>query len=100
MIRMSKGPKGETLQAVVIVAFDPSSGRVHGSFVHGSHGGPDEAGIERSRERFLGELRRRVGSVSLDVLQYPLDDLKGGWAERVDLETRKLVTRSDDARYA
>jgi hypothetical protein len=67
MIRMSKGPTNEPLRAVVIVAFDTSNGQVHGTFVHGYHGELDAAGIRRSRDRLLSELRARVdASVPLD----------------------------------
>jgi hypothetical protein len=92
MISMTKGGAGEPLHAVVLVAFDRASGRVHGTFVHGSLGAPDEAGVKRSREKFLALLRTRLGSaVDLDTLQIPLEDLKDAWVDRVDLATRQPV---------
>jgi len=94
MIKMSKSPTNETLHAAIIVVFDTSSGRVHGTFVHGSYGEPDEAGIRRSRERLLSELRDRVDSgITLDAIERPLAELGDGWTEQVDPETRKPVIR-------
>lgn len=94
MIKMSKSPTNETLHAVAIVAFDTSNGRVHGTFVHGSCGEPDEAGIRRSRQRLLSELRDRTGgSVMLDAIEQPLAEFGHGWIEQVDPETRKPVIR-------
>ena len=46
----------QPLDAVVIVAFQRSDGRVVGTFVHGSHG-PDPAGVERSRDRLMREMQ-------------------------------------------
>jgi hypothetical protein len=94
MISMSKSPTNEALHAVVIVAFDTTSGRVHGTFVHGSYGGPDTAGIRHSRERFLSELRDRLdSSVTLDAIEHPLPAVGAGWIEQVDPKTRKPVIR-------
>ena len=96
MIRMSKSPTNETLHAVVIVAFDTSSGRLHGTFVHGSYGGPDATGVRRSRERLLEDLRGRAASgVTLDAIEHPLAELGDGWIEHVDPKTRKPVMRRD-----
>jgi hypothetical protein len=98
MISMSKGRKGEALHAVVIVAFDRANGRVHGTFVHGSLGGPDDAGVKRSRERLMMDLRDRLGGAAdLDTVQLPLDELKENWIERVDPATRQPVKRARDA---
>ena len=99
MVRMSKGPRGETLHAVVLIAFERANGRVAGSFVHGSHEGPDEAGIERSRDRFMKELRERMGGeADLDVLQVPLSELEGCWIERVDAASRSIVKAAPHGR--
>lgn len=97
MIAMSKGRKGEALHTVVVVAFDQANGRVHGTFVHGSLGSPEEADVKRSRERFMTELRVRLGDdADLDTVQLPLDELKESWIERVDPATRKPVKRERD----
>jgi hypothetical protein len=92
MIRMSGRPNDGTLQVTVLVAFDRSNGRVHGSFVYGAYGEPDQAGVQRSLERLLHELSKRAGSgVSLDSVQYSLEDLREGWIEQVDPKTRKPI---------
>jgi hypothetical protein len=90
MIRMSNGR--ETLYAVVIVVFQRSDGRVIGTFVHGSHGSPDQTGIERSRDRFMKEVREHRGrEAELDSVVMPLEELAGRWIERVDSKTRTIV---------
>jgi hypothetical protein len=90
MIRMSNGR--ETLHAVVVVAFQRSDGRVVGTFVHGSHGSPDQTGIERSRDRFMKEMREQRGrEAELDSVVVPLQELGGRWIERVDTKTRAVV---------
>lgn len=92
MISMTKGHSVEPLHALVIVVFDRATGKVHGSFVHGTLGGPDEEGVMRSREQFLTELKARLGSgVELDTLQLPLEQLKDAWVERVDPATRQPI---------
>jgi hypothetical protein len=98
MIRMSKGKGAETLHAVVIVAFERTNGRVVGGFVHGSYDGPDEAGVTRSRDRLMEELKAGlVGDTDLDVVEIPLHELEQGWIERVDPTKRKLVKSSPHA---
>jgi hypothetical protein len=98
MIRMSKGRGAETLHAVVIVAFERTTGRVVGSFVHGSHDGPDEAGVTRSRDRLMKELKAGLGTdADLDAVQIPLLELEQGWIEHVDLTKRTLVRSSPHA---
>ena len=92
MIQLSRGPGDVSLSAVVLVGFDRSKGQVHGTCVHGFHGAADEAGIARSRERLLKDLRGRIGGgVELDVIQLPVADLEDGWIERVDPVTRQPV---------
>jgi hypothetical protein len=95
MIRMSQARKGEALHTVVIVAFDRVSGRVHGTFVHGSHGTPDRAGVERDRERFVAELRGRLGGAELDTVELPFDQLERGSIERIDPRTRQPILRAE-----
>ena len=90
MIRMSNGR--ETLHAVVVVVFQRSDGRVIGTFVHASHGGPDQSGIEPSRDRFMKEMREQHGrEAELDSLVVPLQELAGRWIERIDPKTRTIV---------
>ena len=49
-------------------------------------------GIERSRERFMQELRERMGGdADLDMVEVPLGELEGGWIERVDPVSRSVV---------
>ena len=82
---------GRPLHAVVVVAFQRSDGRVVGTFVHGSDG-PDPAGAERSRERFMGEMQAHLGQgADLDSILVPLQELGGGWVHRVDPQTRTVV---------
>jgi hypothetical protein len=69
-----------------------------GSFVHGSYGGPDEAGVTRSRDRLMEELKAGlVNDTDLDVVEIPLHELEQGWIERVDPTKRKLVKSSPHA---
>ena len=90
MILLSKDRK--TLHAVVVVAFQRADGRVIGTFVHGSYNGPDHAGVERSRDRFMKEMREhRSGDADLDFVLVPLQELAGRWVQRVDPKTRTVV---------
>ena len=94
MVNLSKGPHGETLRTVVIVAFDRVNGRVHGTFVHASLD-TDEAGVARSRERLIAVVidhpeRHRT---QIETLEVPLRELPAGAIERVDPVTRKVVTK-------
>lgn len=101
MISMTKGHTVEPLHAVVIVVFDRASGKVHGTFVHGSLGGPDDAGVKRSREKIVAELKTRLGSrVALDAIQLPLEELKDAWVDRVDPATRQPIKAPHNARTA
>jgi hypothetical protein len=91
MIRLSRGLQGELRHTVVIIAFDRASGKVRGTFVHGSYGGPDPAGVERSRIRFVGEMKDRHRGIDIDTVLLPLDALSGAPIERIDLTTRSPV---------
>lgn len=94
MIKMSGGLGGEKFSAVVIVAFDPASGDVHATYVHGHDGPSDEGGIERGRQRLLADVRERLGShAEVALVQVPLAEVAEGWIERVDSQTRKVVVR-------
>jgi len=97
MIRISQGPNGQALHAVVIVAFDLVNGRVHGTFVYGSHGTPDRVGVEGERDRFLAELRGHHSGVELDTVDLPLEQLQRGSIERIDPRTRQPIFRADAA---
>ena len=82
----------ESLHAVVAVVFRRSDGFVIGTFVHGSRGGPDPAGVESSRQRFLKETReRRGGDEDVDSVLVPLEELAGRWIERIDPTTRTAL---------
>jgi hypothetical protein len=97
MIRMSKSANGQPLHAVVLLAFDPVTGQVHATFVHGSHGGADPAGIERSREHLLRDVRSRLDThAQVDTLDIPLEELPEGSIERIDPVTRRIITRTED----
>jgi hypothetical protein len=90
MIRMSNSR--ETLHAVVVVVFQRSDGRVIGTFVRGSHGSPDQTDIERSRDRFMKDVREQHGrEAELDSVVVPLHELAGRWIKRVDPKTRSVV---------
>jgi hypothetical protein len=94
MIQTSKDPKGRTLHAVVIVAFDRATGDVRGTFTHASHDKPDEAGAKRNGERLVAELKQHIGThADLDMLQVPAHDLRGRTIEYVNPSTRELVTK-------
>jgi hypothetical protein len=92
MLRISTGPDKESIHHLVVVVFDRNSGRVHGTYVHGSHGAHDEAGAQRGGERLRSEVTKRLGaSADLDVLHVPLESLQGGSIARVDPTTRDVV---------
>ncbi len=92
MLSITKTRDSDALQGVVLVAFDPESGRVHGTYTHGSLGAPDEAGAKRAGEQFLRKLAQRLrGAVKMDTIRVPLDEIKDTWVERVDPATRKII---------
>jgi hypothetical protein len=92
MIAMSKNRYGEAFAALVTVAFHRGTGKVLGTFVHGSHGAPDEAAANRDGERFIAELRERLGAhADIDSVRVSQHELEGAWVERVDPKTRKVI---------
>jgi len=92
MFAMTKTRDSAAMRGVVVVAFERGSGRVRGTYVHGSLGSTDEAGAKRGGEEFVGKLIRQLGgAVELDTIQVPLEELQGTWVERVDTATRKVV---------
>lgn len=97
MIRAS-APRGrEPLHTTVVIAFDRATGQVHGTYVHGSFGGPDAPGVTRGRERLLTEIAARLDERDggLDTLELLLDEFPSAGIERVDPKTRRLeVTRT------
>jgi hypothetical protein len=95
MVNISKGPHGETLRSVVIVAFDRTSGLVHGTFVHGSLDAVDQAGIARSRERLIAAVIDHPGRdrARIDTVEVPLDEVPPGAIERVDPVMRKVMMK-------
>jgi hypothetical protein len=96
MIKMSSGPGGESFSIVALVAFDPASGDVHATYLHGYHGELDEAATDGCREKLLKDVRRRLGAgANVEVVQVRLADLEGGWIERVDPTTRAVVIRRE-----
>jgi hypothetical protein len=96
MIRMSSGPDGAGIQAVVIVAFDRVTGQVHATFAHGSHGSADAYALERDRDRLLAELADRIGAdaAALETIELSLDELSASWIEQIDTRTRKPRTQA------
>jgi hypothetical protein len=92
MLAMTKTRDSAAMRGVVVVAFERASGRVRGTYVHGSLGSADEAGAKRGGEEFVGKLAKVLGgAVELDSIQVPLEELQGTWVERVDTATRKVV---------
>jgi hypothetical protein len=92
MLSITKSSKADKLHGVVVVAFDRANGQVRGTYVHGSLGGADEAGVKSEGAQFVAKLKTRLGGkVELDTIQLPLEELKDAWVERVDLATRKAV---------
>ena len=59
MFIISNSPRAETLHSTALVAFNPATGRVYGTFVHSSYEVNDRAGVARSREHFLKDLAAR-----------------------------------------
>jgi hypothetical protein len=92
MLSMTKRRDSDMLQAVVLVAFDPETGRLHGTYMHGSLGAPDDAGAKRAGDRFLRRLAQRLGgSAKIDTIHVPVAAIKDTWVERVDPATRKII---------
>jgi hypothetical protein len=92
VLSMTKTRDSNALQAVVLVAFDPESGRVHGTYTHGSLGAPDDAGSKRAGDQFLRKLaRRQGGSAKIDAIRVPLDEIKDTWVECADPATHKII---------
>ena len=93
MLRISGGPPGgEALATVVLVAYDPASGRVLGQFAHSSFGPAGEAELERSRRAFHSDLLRRLGeSAEVEMIQLDRDRWDRGSITRVDPQTRLPV---------
>ena len=102
MIKISKAPGGETLHLTALVAFDRTSGQVYGTFVHASLQRDDEVGVSRSRERFLKDLASHPGRerAQIEALQAPLHELPAGSIDRVDPQTRKLMTSASTRRLS
>jgi len=72
MLSMTKTRDSDVLQALVLVAFDPETGRVHGMYTHGSLGAPDDAGAKRADDEFLRKLVQRLGgAVKVDTIHVP-----------------------------
>jgi hypothetical protein len=95
MISITKDQKGEIPNVVLVVAFNPANGEVHGTFAHASYGREDVEGVARSRERFLRELRSDLGTkAKIEVIELPADKAPRGLIKHVDLKTRSLVTES------
>jgi hypothetical protein len=96
MIKLSAGPKGEMLRTVLIVAFHPVTGEVHGSFAHSSLG-DDAAGVERSRRRLVEELRSQLGAkAKVETVTVGPGEMPTGSISRVAPKTRKLVVDERD----
>ena len=76
MIKISKGPGGEALHLMALVAFDRTSGQVYGTFVHASLQEDDDVGVSRSRELFLADLASHPGRerAQIEALQVSLPD--------------------------
>ncbi len=94
MFKISKALGGVALHQTALVAFDPATGRVYGTFVHASLQPDDPDGISRSRDRFLKDVASHVRPerAEIEVLQVPVHELPAGSIDRVDPKTRKLVT--------
>jgi hypothetical protein len=102
MIRSSAAKGHETHHATVVVAFDRASGQVFGTYVHGSLGGLDAAGLARGRERLLADIAWYHGrnAAAVDTLEVPLHEVPLGGIERVDPKTRRIETKSAVADHA
>jgi hypothetical protein len=91
ILSITKDQHGAIPNTVLIIAFNPTNGRVHGTFAHGSYG-EDEAGVARSRKRFLAELRNSLGAeAKIDAIELRHDQMPEGSIKFVDPKTRRLV---------
>jgi hypothetical protein len=81
---------------MVVVAFDRVTGQVFGTYVHGSLGGPDVAGLARGRERLLADVASNHGrnAAGVDTLEVPLHEVPLSGIERVDPKTRRIEQKS------
>src|SRR6476646_6845504 len=94
MFIISNSPRAETLHSTALVAFNPATGRVYGTFVHSSYEVNDRAGVARSREHFLKDLaaRSEQKTAKMQILELPIDRLPAGAIVRVDPKSHHLIT--------
>jgi hypothetical protein len=94
MIKICGLPSGESFSTVVVVAFEPVTGVIRATYAHSYRGEPDEAAIGRVRETLLKDVRMRIGSdTKIELIQVGLDELQGGWIQRVDPATRAVEVK-------
>ena len=96
MIRTTRPPAGRALHNLVVVAFDPATGAVHGRYVHSAFGSPDHEGAGREGRRLLAELagRRGEGASPLEVVVLAEHELAGSAVDRIDPATRRPMPRA------
>jgi len=95
VIRLPDLPGGDEMHAVVIVAFDPTTGEIHGTFVHGSLGDIEPSALELSESRFRAEVADRVGADAvIAAIRVPLSSFTSTWIDRVDPQTLEPLFRA------
>ena len=93
MITIS-GHQSDSLQNLVLVAFERSTGKVRGIFVHGSIGPPADAELERSRRHLISDVVRGLQAApELEILEIPAETIGRATIERVDVATRRVITK-------
>ncbi len=97
-MHITKDPHGYEFQTVVIVAFDRTTGRVHGTYAHSFHGAADAAAVRRNTLRLVNELAGTAGAETLDTVEIAADRLRDRVIERVDPRSREVVTRRPPGR--
>ena len=94
MIRISRDKNNNSLQNLVLVAFEQSTGKVHGIFVHGSIGPAAAAELERSRRQLISDVRRGLGAdPQLEILEVPAETIGDAAIDRVDVAEREIITK-------
>jgi hypothetical protein len=101
MISLSPAKGGESLHTVVVVAFDKTSGEVHGTYAHGSLDRPDTDGAMRGGERLREQIavRKARSPNTISLVELALTDIPPTGIARIDPETRRPVAIRDSMKF-
>ena len=98
MIMMSK-KGGAEVHHTVLVAYDPATGAVHGTYVHTAFSKTDDASPERERVQFAADVTRQKRlTAPPEIVIATADEIARG-IEHVDVVTRRLVVKGSSAAH-